>query len=294
MAGSFVYSLVCGLVSARKHTKKNAPDGKKRKRRSDWFSHTDRIRLHVQVTSDDKSLLIDESSADDSGYKSPTCLLSTTSVSVDDICDIYRLDDTLDKPLDDDDDGDMLRKASSLSSLLRCTSIQDKSLRLMRRRRQNMAKRRSKLLYADEGIDLTLTSTCDDVTSTDDNISSDEASPQVKHLVDDALRDSRGDLTPCRINIDGDVISRSCQVGVARNSSVQMKSWEIRRRRKLLLRKRKSRSCDELGSVGYELSYGSVGDLRAVGYELSYGSVGDLRAVDSKASRQMKVRSFYI
>ncbi|XP_046567307.1 uncharacterized protein LOC124275712 [Haliotis rubra] len=194
MAANFVTSLMTRL---RGRGQKKSPDEKKKRRSCivSWFSTSD-----LDNVDEDSSFLLDDSGLDvTSGPRTPSGRERDSGY--------------MGSP-----GHGIMRKAESLSSLVRCTSIQDRSLKVTRKRRQNMAKRNrrnkylsfKKAIFPDEGIDVTSGEGCTTDESSDEMIEP----PSEKKVSPTEKRSSR--KVP-------DVITRQ--------NSVQKKSWEIRRRR---------------------------------------------------------------
>ncbi|XP_067656209.1 uncharacterized protein [Haliotis asinina] len=233
MAANFVTSLMTRL---RGRGQKKSPDEKKKRRSCivSWFSTSD-----LDNVDEDSSFLLDDSGLDvTSGPRTPSGRERDSGYmgrfsSHEDICSGWILEDSVCIDLEKGEvitnfnsDHGIMRKAESLSSLVRCTSIQDRSLKVTRKRRQNMAKRNrrnkylsfKKAIFPDEGIDVTSGEGCTTDESSDEMIEP----PREKKVSPTEKRRTR--KVP-------DVITRQ--------NSVQKKSWEIRRRRKQELQKKR-------------------------------------------------------
>ncbi|KAK7478609.1 hypothetical protein BaRGS_00030141 [Batillaria attramentaria] len=170
-------------------------------------------------------------SADESGYLSngtPTGWLGGLSVSTGDILEALDGDEM--GSADDElsfERSSSLRKAWSISSLLRNDSIQDRSLIVMRRRRQKMKDRRN-------------TNNRSSSTETDEGVGDVRATNSTTSLVDEDDVTSPKTAEKAKTWLDAKLLKPRNRGPVTRLHSVHMKAWEIRLRRKQMLRKRQS------------------------------------------------------
>ncbi|XP_071104290.1 uncharacterized protein [Haliotis cracherodii] len=262
MAANFVTSLMTRL---RGRGQKKSPDEKKKRRSCivSWFSTSD-----LDNVDEDSTFLFDDSGLDvTSGPRSPSRRDRDSGYigrfsSHEDVCSGWILEDSVCIDLERGEvitcfnpEQDMIRKAESLSSLVRCTSIQDRSLKVTRKRRQNMAKRNrrnkylsfKKAIFPDEGIDVTSGEGCTTDDSSDEIVEppmEKKVSPTEKRRSKKALDDYSSDEVvepPKEKKVSPNEKRRSKKPldVIVRQNSVQKKSWEIRRRRKQELQKKR-------------------------------------------------------
>ncbi|KAL8614421.1 hypothetical protein ACOMHN_007757 [Nucella lapillus] len=170
------------------------------------------------------------SSADESGYLSNATLggsgwLGGLSASTGDILEM--LQDREELTVADDElsfeRASSFRKAWSVCSLLRQDSIQDRSFTVMRRRRQKMKDRRH-------------TNQRSSSTETDEGVGDKERASD-SSLLEKCGRDGESD-TVAGIPLDKNF--RGSRGAVMRLHSVHMKAWQVRLRRKQMMKKRRS------------------------------------------------------
>lgn len=139
---------------------------------------------------------------------------------------------------------DILDKSSSLESLVRTQSIQDKALKISRRRHRHVKRKRNNPSPS---------------TDTDENQTEPKRRPPLKET--EERRSCPVNMQPegypasnSQEDSDNGSSSEIQPKRLTRTNSVQMKSWEIRRRRKAMLLKRKAVSFDDVLLQGVERS----------------------------------------